>query len=472
VLTTNAYAGSISDSFDSTDGVFSVADSETWSIEAGRLFFYDPSGVAGYTETVYADVSKNTNLIAGDFSASVLASGEGGDAGFVYGLQAFCVDSSNGTISDSIRIAVTPGVYRIDKNNGLGATIVDWTQSSTVTGKDDLLKLEKKDETLKFYINDQQVATTDLEPCSHMLIGLFSSSNVEASFDDFFAEIPSLELPPVAPVISLSVEGINVSLAWEPVDNTEGYFLVYAPYPYSGPDSIEYLPIGNQTSFSAGLWPDAAYYVAVVASNRAGVSGCSNLKLIEIGNKLSLAITLAKSTSVGKKFSAYIDYLQNIDKIITYDDDLSSGGSAHGFITSFDTGWDGGEEYIACDWGDSRIEINERHSVEYMASAIVHEISHYEDLVTASNNLDVFLNIGETELLAHANQYLFFLQANLLNDSIYTGLHEARRNGMEKCYNYIYDNGSKADAQSALIAKGYSSEKQTANVKIICVENF
>lgn len=186
LFTVNASAADdIHDEFDSVDRVFITSSRESWSITDGRLFFQNLNGKAGFVNQILTDPQQNINYMAENFYVAVYASAEGGGQGYVYGLQAFCIDPESGNITNDSRIAVAPGVYRIDKNNGTGGVIVDWTQSSLVKGDMDLLHIDRNNDTLYFYINNQQVATEDLESCPLMLLGLFSSENVESSFDHF-----------------------------------------------------------------------------------------------------------------------------------------------------------------------------------------------------------------------------------------------------------------------------------------------
>ena len=88
------------------------------------------------------------------------------------------------------------------------------------------------------------------------------------------------------PVVSVSSQGLHVDINWTSVENATGYNLVYAPFPYTGEQSIQTTDMGNQTSFSADLWEGAAFYVAVTAyveSNaNINTSEYSNILLLEI----------------------------------------------------------------------------------------------------------------------------------------------------------------------------------------------
>ena len=80
------------------------------------------------------------------------------------------------------------------------------------------------------------------------------------------------------PTLTVTTSGTTVSLSWTSVAGATGYTLYYAPYPYTGPDSIENIPMGTQTSISASLWEGAAFYVAVQAYVSGKSSGYSNIE--------------------------------------------------------------------------------------------------------------------------------------------------------------------------------------------------
>ena len=84
--------------------------------------------------------------------------------------------------------------------------------------------------------------------------------------------------PPSPPVMSYSTPGTSISINWDSVAGASGYILSYAPYPYTGPQSIGSIDLGNQTSFSYDLWSGAAFYIAVQAYNAQGASSYSNIE--------------------------------------------------------------------------------------------------------------------------------------------------------------------------------------------------
>jgi len=84
-------------------------------------------------------------------------------------------------------------------------------------------------------------------------------------------------VPPSAPTLTVATSDANVTLAWNTVPNATGYTLYYAPSPYTGPDSIGSIDMGNQAAISVDLWKGASFFVAAKAYNSVGSSDYSNI---------------------------------------------------------------------------------------------------------------------------------------------------------------------------------------------------
>ena len=87
---------------------------------------------------------------------------------------------------------------------------------------------------------------------------------------------------PAAPTLTVTISGTSVTLAWNDVSGATGYTLFYAPFPYTGPETIGSIDMGTKTGISVNFWEGAAFYVAVQARNSAGSSGYSNIGSILI----------------------------------------------------------------------------------------------------------------------------------------------------------------------------------------------
>ncbi|MCK5664677.1 MAG: hypothetical protein KAI17_14395 [Thiotrichaceae bacterium] len=87
---------------------------------------------------------------------------------------------------------------------------------------------------------------------------------------------------PAAPEVKVSANGTRVNISWHVMPNSDGYTLSYAPYPFTGPETIASVELGNVSSLSAELWSGAAFYIVVQSSNSGALSGYSNVELFII----------------------------------------------------------------------------------------------------------------------------------------------------------------------------------------------
>jgi hypothetical protein len=109
---------------------------------------------------------------------------------------------------------------------------------------------------------------------------------VAAAGEEMFSKtVNSADLLP--PELTLKTSGLTVSLSWTAVVGATGYTLYYAPYPYTGPDSIGSIPMGENRSMTATLWDGAAFYVAISAYNGNETSGYSNIEYFDLKSEPS-----------------------------------------------------------------------------------------------------------------------------------------------------------------------------------------
>ena len=125
-------------------------------------------------------------------------------------------------------------------------------------------------------------------------------SNVVLSPDianDLSTALTNIALP--APKLTATTSGMTVSLSWTSVAGATGYALYYAPYPYSGPETIGRIDMGTKMSMSADLWEGAAFYVAIQAYDSVESSGYSNIEYLETNCTYSVSPASKSFSSLG-----------------------------------------------------------------------------------------------------------------------------------------------------------------------------
>jgi spore coat protein H len=93
---------------------------------------------------------------------------------------------------------------------------------------------------------------------------------------------------PASPQLSYQTQGLDISISWTEVPEATGYTLYYVPNPYTGSESIGSFALPTETnSVSYTLWEDAAYYIAITASNEQGESDYSNIEAFMLSSVVS-----------------------------------------------------------------------------------------------------------------------------------------------------------------------------------------
>lgn len=118
---------------------------------------------------------------------------------------------------------------------------------------------------------------------------------------------------PAVPKITYNIEyypdGPTVAILWDSVPGATKYKLLYAPIPYTGPDSIGSIdvePSGDKSYYYAEFYYEeipkgASYYIAVQAGDEAGFSGFSNIESVIIlarGESINIAGNWTTSGSI------------------------------------------------------------------------------------------------------------------------------------------------------------------------------
>ena len=78
------------------------------------------------------------------------------------------------------------------------------------------------------------------------------------------------------PRLAVATDRQELSLNWDGVAGAKGYRLYYAPYPYTGPDTVQMLDMGLELTLGGELPEGSSYLVAVEAYDETSVSPLSN----------------------------------------------------------------------------------------------------------------------------------------------------------------------------------------------------
>lgn len=189
-------------------------------------------------------------------------------------------------------------------------------------------------------------------------------------------------------------------------------------------------------------------------------------------DRLSNLIILAENTQIGQELLDYIEYFKtnNLFSILPltgiYGD--TSAGWVENQIVQNNT--------LTCDWASIYIRLDSKviNDIE-LASTLIHEITHYRDAVVASQNPPYEINIGDTEIRAHANEYVYLMQ--VINSGYYTieqynQLPSVMRSAMEICWKYINGNATREQAINSLAGNGYTQVALDTNLSFVCVAPF
>ncbi len=162
---------------------------------------------------------------------------------------------------------------------------------------------------------------------------------------------------------------------------------------------------------------------------------------------LQVVINTVYRTQIGKEMINFINVLCEKNKIIF--EPCAIKMNAYGRFSFNSPG--------ICN--DVLITIAKDNTIEFLASTLVHEISHFIDYYHAFNSEhDNFLHRFSTEALAFANSYRFLLEANLLNSYMFFLLSKNSKDLLITSYQYIYENEKykSYDVKRLLKKYGYS----------------
>lgn len=86
------------------------------------------------------------------------------------------------------------------------------------------------------------------------------------------------------PRLAIGTDKQSLSLHWDSVVGASGYRFYFAPYPYTGPESIQSIDMGSALSVEGELPEGSSYYVAVEAYSDLAISTLSNVEYFVLDN--------------------------------------------------------------------------------------------------------------------------------------------------------------------------------------------
>ncbi|MCP4692647.1 MAG: M20/M25/M40 family metallo-hydrolase, partial [Desulfobacterales bacterium] len=96
---------------------------------------------------------------------------------------------------------------------------------------------------------------------------------------------------PQAPVVTVGVDNLDVTISWDSVEGAAGYNVCYSVYPGGTP--ISCVDVGDVTSVAVTLLAGESYYVACQAHDESGASRYSNIEAVSTPGPSSTSATRA-----------------------------------------------------------------------------------------------------------------------------------------------------------------------------------
>ncbi len=100
------------------------------------------------------------------------------------------------------------------------------------------------------------------------------------------------------PRLALGTDRQNLSISWSSVEGAIGYRFYYAPYPYTGPETVQSLDLGAVLSLDGELPEGSSYYIAVEAYDDSSATAFSNVEYFVLDND-HIAFTSDAGSSSG-----------------------------------------------------------------------------------------------------------------------------------------------------------------------------
>jgi hypothetical protein len=143
---------------------------------------------------------------------------------------------------------------------------------------------------------------------------------------------------PAAPELSYSIDRLELTVNWTSVSGADGYILSYAPISHTGPENIEIKDLGNETSYSYGLYVGAAFYIAVQAYDSQGVSAYSNVENFTIPCSTDPIYTKAETLVGSWEITRYVGISPESQGYIRKDEMKVNADSSCELFNTYDNG--------------------------------------------------------------------------------------------------------------------------------------
>ena len=146
-------------------------------------------------------------------------------------------------------------------------------------------------------------------------IAIQSYNNSQEKSDYSNIDSFTTTLIPAPPVISHTTDDLDLTIDWTSVPGATGYILSYAPNPYTVPETIRTVDMGEATSFSVSLWDGASYIIAAQSYNSQESSDYSNFDLftINLNTEFVPGTTYGDSVLIGEDVSFTVFTSQELD---------------------------------------------------------------------------------------------------------------------------------------------------------------
>ena len=161
---------------------------------------------------------------------------------------------------------------------------------------------------------------------------------------------------------------------------------------------------------------------------------------------LQVILNTINQTTVGKEFYPYLKAFSESKKIYFADTACELGAYAIFGIISMEK-------------NDINIIVAKDNCIPFLASSLIHEISHYLDFRELFTTDKKYYTRLDSEIKAFANSHRFLIEGDYTNDFWYQFLSEKDKKLHQSCYDYTYQNSLylKNSLSDMLLERGYKN---------------